>query len=144
MQIRLFRTTQDKDHLSKSYGNELLIEGTLREACNIVDPVIEFKYDPDILTKNYAYIADFGRFYYLGAPTVTGKTIRVKMHCDALMSHKAGILASPAHVVRSQGGDRFIKDSRATQTERIQWSAQDLGQAFTPGSAYILIKGATG
>lgn len=144
MQIKLYNTTDDKDHLTKTFNNELVINGTLREACNILDPAFELEYNAAILGKNYAYIPDFGRYYYLGAPTVNGKTIRVKMHCDVLFSHKNGIMNSEALVLRSQQGDAYRVDNRATQTERVQWSSLDLGAAFNPGSAYILVKGVTG
>lgn len=144
MQIRLYKTSTDKDHLTKSYSDELVINGTLREACDIVDPTFELEYDPAILSKNYAFIPDFGRFYYLGAPVVTGRTIRIKMHCDVLFSHKNGILNSDALVVRSKQGDPYIVDNRATQTERVSWNSQDLGAAFQPGGCYILVKGVTG
>lgn len=144
MQIKLYKTSTDKDHLTKIYTDELVINGTLREACDIVDPSLELEYSPEIIGKNYMYIEDFGRYYYLDPPVIDGKRVRLIGHCDVLHSHKAGILTSQALVLRSQQGDEYIKDNRATQTERISWTSRDLGPAFKPGNYYILIKGVTG
>lgn len=144
MQIKFYRTLTDKNHLSKNLTNELIITGTLKESCNIINPVIEFELNTNILNKNYCVIPDFGRNYYITNMEIINKRLVVSMHVDVLATYRSEILSSSANIVRSQDGDEFIKDNRAIQTERISWSSIDLGAAFSSGSAYVLIKGVTG
>lgn len=146
MNIKFYRTLEDNDHINKTLTNEISITGSLRAACDVLNPVIEVEHNAAIFTNhiNYAYIPDFGRYYHITGLRVDGKVDVIQMHVDVLKTYASDILGSNGTIVRSQSGDRFIKDPRATQTERISWSSQDLGAAFTAGSAYILIKGVTG
>ena len=144
MQIKFYRTLSDKDHLTKDLQNELIINGTLKDSCNILDPVIEFENNAELFSKNYCIIPDFGRNYYITGMEIINKRLIVSLHVDVLATYKNDILSSRANIVRSSKGDKFIKDNRAIQTERISWSSRDLGKAFNSGSAYILIKGVTG
>lgn len=144
MQIKFYRTLSDKDHLTKNLQNELIINGTLKDSCDILNPVIEFENNAELFSKNYCIIPDFGRNYYITGMEIINKRLIVSLHVDVLATYKNDILSSRANIVRSSKGDKYIKDNRAIQTERIGWSSQDLGAAFTAGSAYILIKGVTG
>lgn len=144
MQIKFYRTLSDKDHLTKDLQNELIINGTLKDSCDILNPVIEFENNAELFSKNYCIIPDFGRNYYITGMEIINKRLIVSLHVDVLATYKNDILSSRANIVRSSKGDRYIKDNRAIQTERIGWSSIDLGAAFNSGSAYILIKGVTG
>lgn len=143
MQIKFYRTLSDKDHLTKDLQNELIINGTLKDSCDILNPVIEFENNAELFSKNYCIIPDFGRNYYITGMELINKRLIVSLHVDVLATYKNDILSSRANIVRSSKGDKFIKDNRAIQTERISWSSRDLGTAFNSGSAYILIKGVT-
>lgn len=144
MQIVFYKTTTDKDHLSKTLTDALTINGTLRDSCDLLNPVIEFEYNAAILTKNYCCIPDFNRKYFVTGVVVDGKRIIVRLHVDVLSTYKTDILASRGNVVRSNQGDKYIKDNRATQTEKVYWRSMDMGPAFKSGSCYILVKGVTG
>jgi len=143
MQIKFYRTLSDKDHLTKNLQNELIINGTLKDSCDILNPVIEFENNAELFSKNYCIIPDFGRNYYITGMEIINKRLIVSLHVDVLATYKNDILSSRANIVRSNKGDKFIKDNRAIQTERISWSSRDLGAAFRSGSSYILIKGVT-
>lgn len=146
MQIKLYKCMDDNDHIYKNLSNELVLTGSLRSSCDVLNPVIEVEHNASIFSNhiNYAYIPDFGRYYYIIGIRVDGKVDALQMHVDVLKTYAHDILSSNGTIVRSHGGNEFIKDPRATQTERISWSSIDLGTAFNSGSAYILIKGVTG
>lgn len=144
MQIKFYRTLSDKDHLTKDLQSELIINGTLKDSCDILNPVIEFENNAELFSKNYCIIPDFGRNYYITGMEIINKRLIVSLHVDVLATYRNDILSSRANIVRSSKGDKYIKDNRAIQTERIGWSSIDLGAAFNAGSAYILIKGVTG
>lgn len=146
MVINLYSTRTDKDHLTKELTNNISISGKLRTSCDIVNPVIEIEHNALIFINhiNYAYIPDFGRYYYITDMRLDGKTLVLSLHCDVLFTYANDIKGSMATIVRSQDGDKYIKDSRAIQTERIAWTCEDIGTAFNAGYAYVLIKGVNG
>lgn len=146
MVINLYSTRTDKDHLIKSLNNSMGLSGHLKTSCDVVNPVIEIEHNALIFTNhiNYAYIPDFGRYYYITDMRLNGKTLILSLHCDVLFTYATDIKGSMATIVRSQDGDKYIKDNRAIQTERIAWSCVDIGTAFRSGSAFILVKGVTG
>lgn len=106
MTIKLYTNYSDRNHLDKSItqqGSD--ITGTLREDCSIVDPVIKIESinNFNISTCNYAYISEFGRYYYITNIVCVGKLYELHMHCDVLMSFKSQIRSNSAVISRNQG-----------------------------------------
>lgn len=51
---------------------------------------------------NYAYIAEWDRYYYMAPPVWLSDGVwQVQLRCDVLMSHRAGIRAQSAYVARA-------------------------------------------
>lgn len=105
MTLKLYTNYSDKNHLDKSItqqGSD--ITGTLREDCSIVDPVIKIESitNFNISTCNYAYISEFGRYYYITNIVCVGKLYELHMHCDVLMSFKSQIRGNSAVIARNE------------------------------------------
>ena len=67
----------------------------------------------DLAHVNYAYIAHFGRYYWVYPETGLGMTTRYRLESDPLMSFKAAILASPAVIARNPWHfDLYLPDSK--------------------------------
>lgn len=101
MTIKLYSNTSDKIVVDKSItqvGAD--ITGTLREDCSIIDPVIKMETNP--IGSNYAYISEFGRYYYINNIVCTGKLFEVHMHVDVLKTYAAGIRSNNAVVSRQE------------------------------------------
>lgn len=101
MTIKLYSNTSDKIVVDKSItqvGAD--ITGTLREDCSIIDPIIKMETNP--IGSNYAYISEFGRYYYINNIVCTGKLFEVHMHVDVLKTYAAGIRANNAVVSRQE------------------------------------------
>ena len=67
MKIYLYNNVSDDNAVNKTLVNELVLEGTLtyrEESVSITSPVITVKANNAILTKNYAYIPEFQRYYF--------------------------------------------------------------------------------
>lgn len=78
----------------------------LKGACTILNPVIEVFLDPnteytDLVKRNYAYIPDFGRYYYINNWTLDGALAVASLETDPLASFKTDILNSSQYVLRS-------------------------------------------
>lgn len=62
---------------------------------------------------NYAYIGEFGRYYYVKPIVKNNQIITYELQSDPLMSFKAGVLSSPAVIARNPWVyDKYIPDSR--------------------------------
>ena len=67
----------------------------------------------DLMHVNYAYIAHFGRYYWVYPETGLGMTTRYRLESDPLMSFKTAILASPATIARNPWRyDKYLPDPK--------------------------------
>lgn len=67
----------------------------------------------DLAHVNYAYIAHFGRYYWVYPETGLGITTRYRLESDPLMSFRNAILASPAVIARNPWHfDLYVPDPK--------------------------------
>lgn len=64
MNIVLYENQSEKNKIGKTLINELSLNGTLRDATNVINPVVLIEAQT-LGTKNYCYIVDFSRFYFI-------------------------------------------------------------------------------
>lgn len=100
MNVKFYKTVDQGNVLNKTLTDETTKTGTLKENCDILNPSILFGFNP--VEYNYAYIEDFGRYYFVGKPINEGASLwRVDLIVDPLMSWKAGIKKSPCIAAKS-------------------------------------------
>lgn len=111
MTIKLYKNYSDKNVVDKNvyqYGAD--ITGTLRDDCSIINPVIAIE-GLDDLTVNYAYIPEFGRFYYINNIVCKRNLFELQMHVDVLMTYKSGIRSNTAVISRQQNNyNLYLQD----------------------------------
>jgi hypothetical protein len=105
MTIKFYNNLSDKVVVDKNItqiGSDMT--GTLRDDCSIVDPVIKVEgiVGSNLASCNYAYIEEFGRYYYITNIVCSGKLFEVHMHVDVLMSYKNGIRSNSAVISRQE------------------------------------------
>lgn len=67
----------------------------------------------DLAHVNYAYIAHFGRYYWVYPEAGYGMTTRYRLESDPLMSFKNAILACPAVIARNPWHfDLYVPDPK--------------------------------
>lgn len=88
MQITLYRNTSPLNKISRALGSPLSISGYLREPCDVLNPQIEVEYNASLLTYNFVYIPDFGRYYFINDSSIDGKKLVLSMHVDVLYTYK--------------------------------------------------------
>ena len=142
MQIKLYSTKSERNRLTKVLNNEVTLTGNLERACDIVNPIIVLEYDATLATKNYVYIADFGRYYFISNIVFDDETMIVYMHCDVLMSFRADILASIARVIRSASNyDVMIVDNMIINKANTRTYQRKIGNGFTRANKYLVLIG---
>lgn len=114
MNLNLYTISDDKRKVKKTVGTATQLTGTLREECSVLDPVITIESSANISGKNYAYISDFGRYYFITDITaVTDKLWRIAMHVDVLMSYSTQLLATEMIAKRQENLiNYYLNDSQ--------------------------------
>lgn len=138
MDILLYKTTNANNDLNKTISNKVELVGALRDASSIIAPSILIQSNP--IGYNYAYIPEFGRYYYIKNITAYRKgAFIVDLKCDVLMSFKEEILNMSGIVSRLTSGSPYVQRDvlcKVTEThKRIDFP----DTPFTRNGTYILI-----
>ena len=113
MTIKLYNNLSDKLVVDKNITqNGSDVSGTLRENCSIIDPVIKMSaIGTYLLSSNYAYITEFGRYYYITNIVCVGDLFEVHMHVDVLMTFKGDIRSNSAVISRQENAyNLYLQD----------------------------------
>lgn len=91
MNITLYVNNSEKNKIGKNLTNDFSLSGTLRDATNIINPVILIELN-EIGYYNYCYISNFNRYYFITDITVirTG-LFAIYLMVDVLESFKTEI-----------------------------------------------------
>ena len=106
MEIILYTNKSTDNTVTKNITTLATINGTLRESCSIIDPVI--KVSNAVMNNaiaaacNYAKIADFGRYYFVRNITFNGNLFEITMHCDVLSSFQTPLKSLEAVIGRNE------------------------------------------
>lgn len=137
MEIRLYQTNSNTIETSKALSPLATLNGTLRDDCSILEPIIRVKYSEAIAGCNYAYIPAFGRYYYVKVEYSQEELILI-MKVDVLMSWRANLLGSVAKMTRSNIGNLYIPDNLITNTAAHKIQYRKLGAGFTKADTYVI------
>lgn len=87
--ISLFKTNSENNRVVKTLTDEKQLSGELRNQTSVLNPSIRIESADNISTYNYAYISEFGRYYYVtDIVSVRTNCWVVSLRCDVLMSYK--------------------------------------------------------
>lgn len=91
MNIILYVNNSEKNKIGKNLTNDFSISGTLRDATNIINPVILIELN-EIGNYNYCYIFSFNRYYFITDITVIRTGLyAISLMVDVLESFKTDI-----------------------------------------------------
>ena len=104
MNLKLYTNLSDKNVMDKNLYHNTDINGTLREDCSIINPVIKVEGLTATQLKecNYCYIPEYGRYYYINNIICKGNLYELNCHVDVLMSFKDSIRDNSAIISRQQ------------------------------------------
>ena len=80
-----------------------------KDGTDVLNPVIEVTYDPDLLTANYMYIDTLGRYYFITGITTGGQRLFISGHVDVLKTYADEIMSLECFVARQQTGSKANK-----------------------------------
>lgn len=142
--VTLYNTPSEKNAMQKQLTGALTVSGDFSDSIDIMRPVFIMETSAYINNYNYAYISDFGRYYWITENEAerTGIT-RITLKSDPLMSFRSGILRCPAIAERVSGGDAKLYNSYLPDA-KIRLNASDFAgthviQSFGYGNQYFLV-----
>lgn len=159
--IQLGRTIDPANKVDKDFTVSDTVSGTLREATSILDPVIIIQCDNSKVwreTCNYAYIEEFGRYYYItdiisigGALSSTNwpspaQLWEFHMHVDVLKTYADQIKQQTAIVSRQQGLYNLMLDDGSFmcyQNPMLQTKVFSVEGPFEKQEFVLVVAGST-
>ena len=139
--ISLFKTASENNRVVKTLTDEKQLSGELRNQTSVLNPSIRIESADNISTYNYAYIQEFGRYYYITDITsVRTNCWIISLRCDVLMSYSNQIRAITGVVVRQESNPNKLLVDRL---ERLQSNKEiDIlyyPDAFSKNLQFVLV-----
>lgn len=141
MNLRLGVNNSEKNKINKSLTAGVTLSGTLRNESNVVTPSIIINIDNPTI-YNYAYIEDFGRYYFITDYISLRTGIwQINLKSDVLMSFKDSILASPVLISNSEttGKNNYLSGSNWVSNCKAKTDILTFSQGLLNDGQYILI-----
>ena len=139
--ISLFKTASENNRVVKTLTDEKQLSGELRNQTSVLNPSIRIESADNISAYNYAYIPEFGRYYYItDIASVRTNCWTVSLRCDVLMSYSDQIKAITGVVVRQESNPNKLLVDRL---ERLQSNKEiDIlyyPDAFSKNLQFVLV-----
>ena len=103
MRIQFYKMANVNNKINKKLPDNpaLTIDGTVKDNCNILDPVILIE-KTGVPDYNYVFIPEFNRYYFMSPATaVTNNTWEIALHVDVLFTYRQQIMTAPCIVAKS-------------------------------------------
>ena len=145
--VTFYTCTANPRKLDKS-GNMTAIGTAItsntKHEIDIINPAFVVDYDASLLPANYAYIAEFNRYYYITIATDTAQKMIVRGNVDPLFSHMSAIKNCPVNVIRAElGAPTYVHDSKyPIQPDKYIFEGIDFDAApnfYTGAEHYVII-----
>ena len=141
MNLRLCINNSEKNKINKSFTAGVTLSGTLRNESNVVTPSIIINIDNPTI-YNYAYIEDFGRYYFITDYISLRSGIwQIILKSDVLMSFKDSILASSVLInsTETTGKNNYLSGSNWVSNCKAKTDILTFSQGLLNDGQYILI-----
>lgn len=140
MTVKFYTMALNPIVLNKTLGTATDKTCTIKDSLDVINPTIELDFDASILSKNYMYIPDLGRYYFITSIEIINHVIIVRGHVDVLKTYNSQIRSGKCTATRSNKKNLTIPDSMIVTlpTEKIQY--RKVSSAIT-GGTYVLIIG---
>ena len=136
MQIVLYSFSK-RENSTKRPDSGTTVNGNLRADSGILSPAIEFT-TGNPAAYNYAYIPDWGRYYWITEWTYTGGLWLANMRVDPLASWRDEIGASTQYVLRSSANcNGKVSDNYYPVTAQARFDTQ--GVWLWPQNTYSFV-----
>lgn len=142
MKLQMLTTSADKRALSKSVSEIDTISCKLKQGTSIIDPIVIIGKisAKNIRRFNYAYIADFGRFYFVNdIVEAPANQLEVSMHVDVLRTYASDIRGISTLILRQENvfSPYFVDEEALVRTNRFR-TKKNIGSVGDNSNVYYL------
>lgn len=110
--VHLYSFTKRENSTKRPSSGGTTYDCLLIDETSLMDPVFKLAIGSNPIGKNYAYVPDFDRYYFITDITSSQNFWFISCTCDVLASFKTEIGAETHYVVRSaQAYDEYISDN---------------------------------
>ena len=141
MTITLYVNNSEKNKIGKNITNDFSLSGTLRDATNIINPVILIELN-EIGNYNYCYIPNFNRYYFITDITVirTG-LFAISLMVDVLESFKKEIKNIYVYIFETQnvGTNNYLPSQVFRNNVKAKTDIINFPNGLNDSGEFILI-----
>ncbi len=139
MDIKIYNNTSEKVKVGKTLTNVRDISGELKEACDIINPVIIISGE-NLSSYNYLYIPIFNRYYFITDIKVIRNNLwEISCHCDVLETYKNEIKNQKAIVARQENKyNLYLNDPEWKVYTNKQVLTREFPSGFLDSGNYFL------
>lgn len=138
MEIRFYVTKDENNRVDKILLNEKIVDGSLRDEFNVLNPVVSFVFNPN--EYNYCYIPSMQRYYFVDSVVCVRKGYyMIKLSCDVLMTYSYGIKEMSAIVEKQETNNNPYIDKDYTVETKEVIEKYSFENNFDEEGQYILI-----
>lgn len=140
MTLTLYVNTSENNCLDKSITSRGTYVFSFKDESSVFNPQVLIASATSLADVNYAYITEFGRFYYVTEIVVVRADLYLlKLHTDVLMTWKSQIRNCTAVLKRQESVYNLYLDDpefKVYNNERIE--IRNFSDGFTKALQYIL------
>lgn len=144
MIINLYNNASDPRVLDKEITLGTELTGELKDKCDIENPTILIE-GISAINYNYAYIPEFGRFYFFKEPptVIANNLVEIKLHVDVLKTYASQIRGCKGIIRRQEKKfNKYLNDDEYQAYAYEIISAYAFNTPFTKASVpYLTLLG---
>lgn len=112
--LKIGSTADPENRIDKTATWSATLTGTFKDNVSVLDPVVLVESSTNITGYNYAYIEEFGRYYYIKDIIVVNNVLyELHLHVDVLKTYQNQIIAAPCIVSKSANTfNMYLNDDR--------------------------------
>lgn len=142
MKLQMLTTTADKRALSKSTSDIGTVTCKLKQGTSIIDPIVIIGKisATNIRRFNYAYISDFGRYYFVNdIVEAPANQLEISMHVDVLRTYASDIRGISTLILRQENvfSPYFVDEEALVRTTRFR-TKKNIGSVGGNSNIYYL------
>lgn len=139
--VTLMNNASDSNVLAKTITQVSTIQCALKDATELMNPVLVIAGDNIESNVNYAYIPDLARYYYVrNKRQVTASRVELDLHVDVLMSFPDVIANSEGYVLNSASRPwEYIDSPNWVHDLRQRTDTIEFANGFNTSPEYILM-----
>lgn len=147
MNISLMYNKSEIERVTKEVSIISEMKGSLKDGTSVIDPIIIIQGTPattqQIVSSNYLYIEDFGRYYFINdISSVRTNLWEISCHVDVLQTYATQIKAQTAIIQRQENKwNLYLNDGSFKVYQNPNVLTKPFPKGFTTNEFVLAIAG---